>query len=146
MGLKDLKLFPMEQISVTKIQGRTNTRHNNQLRYWCHLVSGSGVTSTSESACHSKKKRLVSLWHDLSPALSLDPSRRGGTLGGPTPGYRAASSTADCILAEAASRGSPPLTYCVQAGGGGEASVATRHTNTFGWAKPHGALPPGTRP
>ena len=24
MGLKDLKLFPMEQISVTKIQGRTN--------------------------------------------------------------------------------------------------------------------------
>ena len=28
MGLKDLKLFPMEQISVTKIQGRTNTRPN----------------------------------------------------------------------------------------------------------------------
>ena len=28
MGLKDLKLFPMEQISVTKIQGRTNTRQN----------------------------------------------------------------------------------------------------------------------
>ena len=27
MGLKDLKLFPMEHISVTKIQGRTNTRH-----------------------------------------------------------------------------------------------------------------------
>ena len=26
MGLKDLKLFPMEQISVTKMQGRTNTR------------------------------------------------------------------------------------------------------------------------
>ena len=26
MGLKDLKLFPMEQISVPKIQGRTNTR------------------------------------------------------------------------------------------------------------------------
>ena len=28
MGLKDLKLFSMEQISVTKIQGRTNTRQN----------------------------------------------------------------------------------------------------------------------
>ena len=28
MGLKDLKLFPMEQISVPKIQGRTNTREN----------------------------------------------------------------------------------------------------------------------
>ena len=28
MDLKDLKLFPMEQISVTKIQGRTNTRQN----------------------------------------------------------------------------------------------------------------------
>ena len=28
MGLKDLKLFPMEQISVTKIQGRTNTRQD----------------------------------------------------------------------------------------------------------------------
>ena len=28
MGLKDLKLFPMEQISVPKIQGRTNTRQN----------------------------------------------------------------------------------------------------------------------
>ena len=28
MGVKDLKLFPMEQISVTKIQGRTNTRQN----------------------------------------------------------------------------------------------------------------------
>ena len=27
MGLKDLKLFPMEQNSVPKIQGRTNTRH-----------------------------------------------------------------------------------------------------------------------
>ena len=27
MGLKDLKLFPMGQISVTKIQGRTNTHH-----------------------------------------------------------------------------------------------------------------------
>ena len=26
MGLKDLQLFPMEQISVLKIQGRTNTR------------------------------------------------------------------------------------------------------------------------
>ena len=26
MGLKDLKLFPMEQISVNKVQGRTNTR------------------------------------------------------------------------------------------------------------------------
>ena len=26
--LKDLKLFPKEQISVTKIQGRTNTRQN----------------------------------------------------------------------------------------------------------------------
>ena len=26
MGLKDLKLFPMEQISGPKIQGRTNTR------------------------------------------------------------------------------------------------------------------------
>ena len=25
MGLNDLKLFPMEQISVTKIQGRKNT-------------------------------------------------------------------------------------------------------------------------
>ena len=28
MGLKDLNLFPMEHISVTKIQGRTNTRQN----------------------------------------------------------------------------------------------------------------------
>ena len=28
MGLKDLKLFPMEQISVPKLQGRTNTRQN----------------------------------------------------------------------------------------------------------------------
>ena len=28
MGLKDLKLFPMEQTLVTKIQGRTNPRHN----------------------------------------------------------------------------------------------------------------------
>ena len=28
MGLKDLKLFPMEQTSVTKIQGRTNTCQN----------------------------------------------------------------------------------------------------------------------
>ena len=28
MGLKDLKLLPMDQISVTKIQGRTNTRPN----------------------------------------------------------------------------------------------------------------------
>ena len=28
MGLKDLKLFPMEQISVTKIQVRTNTHQN----------------------------------------------------------------------------------------------------------------------
>ena len=28
MGLKDDKLFPMEQISVTKIQGRTSTRQN----------------------------------------------------------------------------------------------------------------------
>ena len=28
VGLKDLKLFAMEQISVTKIQGRTNTRQN----------------------------------------------------------------------------------------------------------------------
>ena len=28
MGLKDPKLFPMEQISVTTIQGRTNTRQN----------------------------------------------------------------------------------------------------------------------
>ena len=28
MGLKDLKLFPMEQISVPKIQQRTNTRQN----------------------------------------------------------------------------------------------------------------------
>ena len=27
MGLKDLNLFPMEQNSVPKIQGRTNTRH-----------------------------------------------------------------------------------------------------------------------
>ena len=26
MGLKDIKLFPMEQISVPKIQGCTNTR------------------------------------------------------------------------------------------------------------------------
>ena len=32
MGLKDLKLFPMEQISVSKIQGRTNTRRNFQRR------------------------------------------------------------------------------------------------------------------
>ena len=30
MGLKDLKLFPMEQISVTKIQGRTNTRQKER--------------------------------------------------------------------------------------------------------------------
>ena len=28
MGLKDLKLFAIEQISVPKIQGRTNTRQN----------------------------------------------------------------------------------------------------------------------
>ena len=28
MGLKDLKLVPMEQISVPKIQGRTNTRQD----------------------------------------------------------------------------------------------------------------------
>ena len=28
MGLKDLKLFPVEQISKIKIQGRTNTRQN----------------------------------------------------------------------------------------------------------------------
>ena len=28
IGLKDLKLIHMEQISVTKIQGRTNTRQN----------------------------------------------------------------------------------------------------------------------
>ena len=28
MGRKGLKLFPMEQISVTKIQGRTNARQN----------------------------------------------------------------------------------------------------------------------
>ena len=28
MGLKDLKLFPVVQISVTKIQGRPNTRQN----------------------------------------------------------------------------------------------------------------------
>ena len=28
MGLKDLKVFPMEQISVPKIQGRTNARQN----------------------------------------------------------------------------------------------------------------------
>ena len=28
MGLKDLKLFHMEQTSVTKIQGRTNKRQN----------------------------------------------------------------------------------------------------------------------
>ena len=28
MGLKDHQLFPMEQISVTKIQGRTNVRQN----------------------------------------------------------------------------------------------------------------------
>ena len=28
MGLKDLKLFPMEQTSVTKGQGRTNTRQD----------------------------------------------------------------------------------------------------------------------
>ena len=28
MGLKDLNLFPMEHISVTKIQGRTHTRQN----------------------------------------------------------------------------------------------------------------------
>ena len=27
MGWKDHKLFPMEQISVTKIQGRANMRH-----------------------------------------------------------------------------------------------------------------------
>ena len=29
MGLKDHKLFPMEQISVTKIQGRTITREDD---------------------------------------------------------------------------------------------------------------------
>ena len=29
MGLKDLKLFPMEQISVPKIQGRTHTRQDS---------------------------------------------------------------------------------------------------------------------
>ena len=28
MGVKVLKLFPMEQISVPKIQGRTNKRQN----------------------------------------------------------------------------------------------------------------------
>ena len=28
MGLKDLKLFPKEQNSVTKSQGRTNTRQD----------------------------------------------------------------------------------------------------------------------
>ena len=28
MGLKEYKVFPLEQISVTKIQGRTNTRQN----------------------------------------------------------------------------------------------------------------------
>ena len=28
MGLKDFKLFPEEQISVAKIQGRTNTRQS----------------------------------------------------------------------------------------------------------------------
>ena len=28
MGFKGLRPFPMEQISVTKIQGRTNTRQN----------------------------------------------------------------------------------------------------------------------
>ena len=27
MGLKDLKVFPMDRISVTKVPGRTNTPH-----------------------------------------------------------------------------------------------------------------------
>ena len=47
MGLKDLKLFPMEQISVTKIQGRTNTRqphpvpkHPNSNVQTSHLGNG----------------------------------------------------------------------------------------------------------
>ena len=29
MGLKDYRRFPLEQISVTKFQGRTNTRHHH---------------------------------------------------------------------------------------------------------------------
>ena len=33
MGWKDLKLFPMEQISITKIQGRTNMH-----QYLCVLL------------------------------------------------------------------------------------------------------------
>ena len=39
MGLKDLKLFPMEQILVTKIQGRTNKRHYSKqfLKYFPHM-------------------------------------------------------------------------------------------------------------
>ena len=33
MGLKDLNLFPMEQVSVTEIQGRTNTRQSSSMSW-----------------------------------------------------------------------------------------------------------------
>ena len=44
MGLKDRKFFPMEPISVTKIQGCTNTRQFHHKRFQlrrngCGLVS-----------------------------------------------------------------------------------------------------------
>ena len=41
MGLKDLKLFPMEQSSVTKIQGRPNTHQfRPRVRFGLWLVVG----------------------------------------------------------------------------------------------------------
>ena len=44
MGLKDHNLFPMESISVTKIQGRTNTRQ------YLHVHKTTGLNETLTTA------------------------------------------------------------------------------------------------
>ena len=97
MGLKDHKLFPTEQISVTKIQGRTNTRQNcsrvKNLGFFVFFkVSGPLAQATRRSQSKelkflSKAKTGLQI-NQLTPWSGL--LRPGGTI---HPGMSSTTST-----------------------------------------------------
>ena len=68
MGLKDLKLFPMEQISVTKIQGRTNTRQYRDAESTEDFVEAS-TSSSDNSWCYERAERCLP--SDGAPTRSI---------------------------------------------------------------------------
>ena len=75
MGFKDLKLFPMEQISVTKIHGHTNTRHYVVPSYvsQASLLSRSqNFTNSSTPMCDAKISKLPQASDGSVVPMSVD--------------------------------------------------------------------------